>query len=300
MRQNRRENSSTPRLIIIIIIDIFTRFLRYSSTTPCSFLPTICVVVVVLGCLGFFFFVSSSSSSSSSLRFFFDKKEPTFLFSLFDTTRTKTRGDANRRWYHRHGHNDRRRRRRRDNKSAPKKSDRRRGVDWVFERASVRVGIGIRSIVGKSAISAPLSDDAKPVVVVLEGVFFENEPRRGGGERRVEQSGNGRVPVVSSVLVRGPEICKVHFVPTLFVLLKAVARPILSPGDAKPETRGRGAHGTVSVLGERRDGKSEGDTGVQRRGESAAGCLKCQTTFTTFTTTRGERTLIEYYIPNTL
>ena len=155
----------------------------------------------------------------------------------------------------------------------------------MFERASVRVGIGIRSIVGKSAISAPLSDDAKPVVV-LEGVFFENERR--GGERRVEQSGNGRVPVVSSVLVRGPEICKVHFVPTLFVLLKAVARPILSPGDAKPETRGRGAHGTVSVLGERRDGKSEGDTGVQRRGESAAGCLKCQTTFTTFTTTRGK------------
>ena len=108
---------------------------------------------------------------------------------------------------------------------ARRKSDRRRGVDWVFERASVRVGIEIRSIVGKSAISAPLSDDAKPVVVVLEGVFFENEPRRGGGERRVEQSGNGRVPVVSSVLVRGPEICKVQYVPTLFVLLKAVARP---------------------------------------------------------------------------
>ena len=155
-------------------------------------------------------------------------------------------------------------------KSAPK-SDRRRGGDWVLERASVRVGIGIRSIVGKSAISAPLSDDAKPV---LGGVFFENGRR---GERRVEQSGNGRVPVVSAVLVRGPEICKVHFVPTLFVLLKAVARPILSPRDAKPETRGGGARGTVSVLGERRDGEIEDDTGVQRRGESA-GCLKCQTT----------------------
>ena len=158
----------------------------------------------------------------------------------------------------------------------------------MFERASVRVGIGIRSIVGESAISAPLSDDAKPV---LGGVFFENGRR---GERRVEQSGNGRVPVVSAVLVRGPEICKVHFVPTLFVLLKAVARPILSPRDAKPETRGGGAHGTVSVLGERRDGKSEDDTGVQRRGESAAGCLKCQTTPTTTCGKNSHRILYQY------
>ena len=91
-----------------------------------------------------------------------------------------------------------------------------------------------------------------------------------------------------------PEIRKVHFVPTLFVLLKAVARPILSPRDAKPETRGGGAHGTVSVLGERRDGESEDDTGVQRRGESAAGCLKCQMTTTTTRGKNSHRILYQY------
>ena len=93
MRRNRRENSSTPRLIIIII-DIFTRFLRYSSTTPCSFLPTICVVVVVLlllGCLGFFFFVSSFLRLRLLCDFFLTKKNRHFS-SVFLTRRAPKHG----------------------------------------------------------------------------------------------------------------------------------------------------------------------------------------------------------------
>ena len=88
MRQNRRENSSTPRLIIIIIIDISTRFLRYLAPRLALFFQRY-VVVVVLGCLGFFFFFSSFVFFVF-FDFFLTKKNRD-AFQSFDTTRTKTR-----------------------------------------------------------------------------------------------------------------------------------------------------------------------------------------------------------------